>query len=135
MLPCLAQTCHDWVQSPLSGFRDTDGYRTLFPDRLHQCSKGVGLHIIELTLERLDELGDGLISMVSERLKDSRAFRAHKLSSGIFDGPATASESSFLLKCLPPVLVGIDQQMVNVIAGGPLTWRITSATCCVHHKI
>ena len=102
------------LQSPLVGFRDTDSYSLLYPDRLHQCCKGVGLRLIELAIDRLS---DDDKALVYQRLQDKRSFRAHKLSSRVFEGPATAAESAFLLQCMPPVLVGTDSPMVGLIAG------------------
>ena len=113
-------------QAPLAGFRDTDCYQLVYPDRLHQDGKGVGLRLITWTYSWLIEADHA--HTVHERLTCTRTFRDNKLCSGVFEGQSTAAESAFLLKCLPAALVGINTALVKLIAS---EFFLTGLCCAI----
>lgn len=110
----------------MAGFRDTNCYSLIFPDRLHQCAKGVGARLVDLAQARLQS--SRKIDDAEDRLSMARSFCGSKLPTGLFEGRMTASELAFLLRCLPAVLVGIDPPMVHLCSGAAAFPTVCMAT-------
>ena len=118
LYPC-ALNPHLLLQTLLHGYNNTNPYRLIFPDELHQGLKGDVDHLIKIIK---DQMMDKQQKAVNDVVMSSPPFAGLRLpSEGIFTSFKFAEQQGALLKVLPPALLALPEV--------PLARRLASVMC------
>ena len=107
---CDVMVCAPWLisnvmllQTLLNGFNNTNPYRLIFPDELHQGLKGDVEHLISIIKTKMTNRHQ---KAVNDTAMSSTPFAGLRLpSDGIFTSFKFAEQLVALLKDLPPALL------------------------------